>query len=144
MDNGEKQFRDALDRARLFHGALRMAIDDGDDFGEHVGLQRYRRAVHTGQAEILRIWEEALEALPEPDPLPPRLYGNDATRVYLCPPAPLSMVDHGCMNCGQPFPAHTRDGLVCPDAVPTSTLPTLSAPASKHVSGSMSSGGETL
>lgn len=54
--------RGMFEAAKLRHAALGMAIDDGDDYGEHVGLQRHRRAVHEGQAAILAMWEEALDA----------------------------------------------------------------------------------
>lgn len=35
------------------------AVDDGDDFGEHVGLVRHRRATLQGMQIILSIWEDA-------------------------------------------------------------------------------------
>ncbi len=71
-----------LESARRTHGALSLAIDDGDDYGEHVGLQRHRRAVYDGQAEILKLWQESLDRVQsgdtEPPPLPARIYGPES------------------------------------------------------------------
>src|SRR3990167_5943681 len=44
----EIKLDEALEDARLRRSALNLAIDDGDDYGDHVGLQRHRRAVLTG------------------------------------------------------------------------------------------------
>ena len=57
-----QQTREALQRAQSLHAEQLQAIDDGDDFGEHVGIVRHRRAVYQGQAEIISLWEDALAA----------------------------------------------------------------------------------
>lgn len=38
---------------------------------------------------------------------------TEEPRVYLLPPAPISMA-HGCWRCGWPFEKHKGDALWCP------------------------------
>ena len=53
---------EALGQARRLHDEQLRAIDDGDNFGEHVGLVRHRRAVANGMEAILAIYEDAAPA----------------------------------------------------------------------------------
>ena len=63
----------AHEAAKLAHSALGLSIQDGDDDGDHVGLQRYRRAVYDGQSDMLRYFSPEARAV-DPEPLPPPLY----------------------------------------------------------------------